>query len=234
MKTLPLFIILTVLTMLSTSCTQKGVHLFILSGQSNMAGLDPKISFTPMISDKFGSENIVVVKDAIGGQPIRRWYKDWTLRDGEDPKQIGDLYDQLMSKVLPAIEGKKVQTVTFLWMQGERDAREELADLYIESFNEIIKQLERDLGRNDINIVIGRLSDFDMENKTYPHWTRLRKLQVEFAESKSNAEWVNTDDLNTGVNKQGKPIENDLHYSVSGYQIFGERLAEKAIRQVER
>lgn len=234
MKNLFFLAIVASVAMLSTGCTQKGVHLFILSGQSNMAGLDPDLSFTPAVSKKFGAENIIVVKDAVGGQPIRRWYKDWTSRESDDPNQIGDLYDQLMSKTLPAIEGKKIQTVTFLWMQGERDARERLADVYIESFNGIIKQLERDLGRDDINIVIGRLSDFDMENKTYPHWTRLRELQVSFADSNSNAAWVDTDDLNTGVNKQGNPIKDDLHYSVSGYKLFGERLAENAIRLIEK
>jgi hypothetical protein len=199
-----------------------------------MAGLDPDISFTPAISQKFGAENVIVVKDALGGQPIRRWYKDWTLRESDDPKQIGDLYDQLLSKVQPALEGKKIQTVTFLWMQGERDARESLADRYIDSFEGLINQLEKDLGRNDINIVIGRLSDFDMENKTYPHWTRIRDLQVAFADSKPNAAWVDTDDLNTGLNEQGNQIKDDLHYSVSGYKRFGERLAQEAIQLIEK
>ena len=54
-------------------------------------------------------------------------------------------------------------------MQGERDAREGLADRYIDSFERIITQLQGDLRRKDINIIMGRLSDFDMENKTYPH-----------------------------------------------------------------
>ena len=220
--------------MLGSSCTQKGSHLFILSGQSNMAGLDPDISFIPAVSQKFGAENVIVVKDALGGQPIRRWHKDWSLRENDDPKQIGDLYDQLLSKVQPAYEGKKVQTVTFLWMQGERDAREGLADRYIDSFEGIITQLEWDLQRKDINIIMGRLSDFDMENKTYSHWTRIRDLQVAFADSKPNTAWVDTDDLNTGLNKQENQIKDDLHYSVSGYKLFGERLAEKAIQLIEK
>ncbi len=235
MKNLPLLVFLLTVTIgMNTGCTQKGAHLFILSGQSNMAGLDPDISFTPAVSKEFGTNNVIVVKDAVGGQPIRRWYKDWILRENDKPKQIGDLYDQLMSKVLPAIEGKEIQTVTFLWMQGERDAREQLADVYIESFKGIISQLQKDLGRDDLNIVIGRLSDFDLENKTYPHWTRVRELQVTFADSNPNAAWVDTDDLNTGVNKQGKSIKDDLHYSVSGYKLFGERLADKAIHLIER
>ena len=55
----------------------KGNHLFILSGQSNMVGLKPEESFTPIIEKKYGKEKIIIVKDAKGGQPIRRWYKEW-------------------------------------------------------------------------------------------------------------------------------------------------------------
>ena len=51
-------------------------------------------------------------------------------------------------------------------MQGERDAREGLADRYIHSLVGIIIQLEGDLRREDINIVMNPLSDFEMENKT--------------------------------------------------------------------
>jgi hypothetical protein len=49
------------------------VHLILLSGQSNMAGMNPEKVFTPEINKHFGAENVVVVKVAQGGQPIRRW-----------------------------------------------------------------------------------------------------------------------------------------------------------------
>ena len=39
-----------------------GKNLFILSGQSNMAGMDPAISFTPVVTKAFGKENIIVAK----------------------------------------------------------------------------------------------------------------------------------------------------------------------------
>ena len=55
-------------------------HLFILSGQSNMAGLRPEESFTPAVEAAFGKDHVIVVKDAQGGQPIRRWYKKWMVR----------------------------------------------------------------------------------------------------------------------------------------------------------
>ena len=105
-------------------------HLFILSGQSNMAGLRPEESFTPAMASAFGEDNVIVVKDAHGGQPIRRWYKKWKSASGDTPKSTGDLYDRLMTKVKAAIEGKDIETVTFVWMQGERDAREKHGEVY--------------------------------------------------------------------------------------------------------
>jgi hypothetical protein len=38
-----------------------------------MAGMNPEKVFTPEINKHFGAENVVVVKVAQGGQPIRRW-----------------------------------------------------------------------------------------------------------------------------------------------------------------
>jgi hypothetical protein len=225
-------IIFCFLTVMITGCSTKGSHIFILSGQSNMAGLDPEVSFIPKIHERYGAKNAIVVKDALGGQPIRRWYKNWKPAQGSEPEATGDLYNQLMEKVYAAIDGRRIQTINFLWMQGERDAREEYGDVYQESLEGLVAQLENDLGRSAINVVIGRLSDFDMANETYPHWTRVRDAQIAFAESRPNTAWVNTDDLNDGVNGKGEPIKNDLHYSVSGYSIFGERLAQEAIELI--
>ena len=211
-----------------------GAHLFILSGQSNMAGLDPNLSFVPAVEAAFGKSNVIVVKDAMGGQPIRRWYKDWTIAPGQDPRAIGDLYDRLMTKVNGAIQGRSIQTVTFVWMQGERDAREKHGPVYGASFKGLLDQLREDLQCRHINFVIGRLSDFDMADTRYPHWTQVRRVQVALAEADPRGAWVNTDDLNDGLNKQGREISNDLHYSVEGYKTLGQRFADKAIALVRR
>jgi hypothetical protein len=211
-----------------------GVHLFILSGQSNMAGMKPEESFTPAVEKAFGKDNVIVVKDAHGGQPIRRWYKDWKSVDGNRPDKTGDLYDRLMQKVKSEMKagGKSIKTATFVWMQGERDANEKHGDIYGDSLNGLFGQLASDLGRNDLNFVIGRLSDFDMQNQKYPHWTLVRNQQVALAKGNSNCVWVDTDDLNDGKNRRGQMIKNDLHYSADGYVILGQRFADEAIRMV--
>ncbi|MGQ1786183.1 sulfatase-like hydrolase/transferase [Saccharicrinis sp. GN24d3] len=53
------------------------------------------------------------------------------------------------------------------------------------------------------------------------------------AESNPRFEWINTDDLNDGLNNKGIEINNDLHMSVDGYKVMGERFAEKAIQLVK-
>ena len=208
-------------------------HLFILSGQSNMVGLNPDESFIPILEKKFGKEKIIIIKDAKSGQPIRRWNKTWKGKNFEIKDSIGNLYNSLINKVRKVIINKKINTVTFIWMQGERDAREELADFYEESLIDLYNQLTYDLKFKDINFLIGRISDFDLLNINYKHWTRIRDIQVKVAESNIRFDWINTDDLNDGINKKGIKINNDLHYSVSGYKILGQRFAEKAIKMID-
>ncbi len=228
---LQLAVVLGLVTVLLVSCSpnREGKHLFILSGQSNMVGLLPEESFTPIIETQFGPDNVIIVKDAHGGQPIRRWYRDWKPLKGNEPIAQPDLYDSLWTKTNTAIQKEKIETVTFIWMQGERDAREKLGDVYERSLIGLYDQLSADLKRNDLNFIIGRLSDFDMQNERYPHWTLIRDIQVKVAESNPRFGWINTDDLNDGYNKNGKKIKNDLHMSSDGYTEMGKRFAEQAI-----
>lgn len=218
------------------SCESKpqGKHLFILSGQSNMAALNPEDSFIPAIEATFRKENIIVVKDAVGGQPIRRWYKNWKASDENGPPAKPDLYHGLMSKVYDSIKDRSLATVTFIWMQGERDAREKHGDVYEKSLIGLYDQLSDDLKREDINFIIGRLSDFDLSNSKYPHWQMVREAQVKVAESNPQFEWIDTDALNDGLNKRGKEINNDLHMSVQGYKSMGILFAEKSIELIHK
>ena len=62
----------------------------------------------------------------------------------------------------------------------------------------------------------------------------VRDIQVKIAENHPRGAWVDTDDLNDGMNRKGKTIKNDLHYSVDGYKTFGKRLADEAIQLIEK
>ena len=231
MKTAALFVLSFFLCIVAQA-EHHAKHLFILSGQSNMQGHRPEEAFTPTVEKALGKDKVIVVQDALGGQPIHRWWKQWKTPEGKKPAQSGDLYDRLMSKVNPAIKGKKLASVSFVWMQGERDAKMGWGDLYEEALVGLHAQLAKDLGRNpkEMTFVIGRLSDFDMNNKRYVHWTKVREAQVKVADSSQKFTWVDTDDLNDGKNRRGKDIKDDLHYSAEGYKTLGLRFAEASLK----
>ena len=229
-----IFVMFVAVTALAADKADQGKHLFILSGQSNMAGLNPKDSFAPTVAAEFGKENVIVVKSAQGGQPIRKWYKKWTDSNGKPSKSAGELYDVLMKQVKPAIKGQSLKSVTFVWMQGERDAREEHGKVYEASLKGLLAQLSGDLQRQDINFVIGRLSDFGVKDAGRPDWNLIREVQVKVADASPRGGWVDTDDLNDGVNKKGKEIKDDLHYSVKGYKLLGKRFADKSIELIKK
>lgn len=215
---------------ISANFADDGKHLFILSGQSNMVGMDPNVTFIPAVEKEFGKENVIVVHDAKSGMPIASWYN----KDGGEKKKRGGLYKRLMRKVNEAIKGKKLASVTFVWMQGERDAREKRGNIYAENFKALLGLIKKDLKLKDLNFVIGRLSDYDMKNQKYQHWTKVREVQMAVADADPRGAWINTDDLNDGKSKKGKNLKNDLHYSKQGYDDLGTRFAEKAIELIKK
>jgi len=215
-------------------CKKLERHLFVLSGQSNMVGMDPEVSFAPIVAREFGKDQVLVVKNAHSGQSIRSWAKsnheDPPPTRGRVPKVRGELYDPLIKKVKAAIEGEKLKTVTLIWMQGESDLNNTAYEAYL---NELLEQLERDLMFSKINIVIGRISDSGLDNpKRLEGRLRIRRVQEEFAKVHPRRAWVDTDDLNDRE-LDGKKI-NDLHYTKEGYRILGERFARRAIGLIKK
>ena len=185
-----------------------------------MANMDPARVFTPEVERHFGARNVVVVKVAQKGQPIRRWYKDWKVSGDQNPAQIGDIYEQLIQAAKAAMNGKSLKSVTLVWMQGERDAKEGLSAHYEEAFRGLLGQIKTDLKVAEMNYVIGRLSDSGQGKKD---WDNIRAIQQKLGEAGPHAAWVNTDDLNDGASGKG----DDLHYSKAGYDLLAKRYAEK-------
>ncbi len=207
-----------------TACAkeeEKMLHLFIVSGQSNMARLDPEVSFSPAVRKAFPNDDVIIVKDATGGQPIRQWYTPPKKRG--KPGTVGPLYKSLMAKVKAALGDRKPTTVTFVWMQGERDAKTNLHGVYAEHLKGLVRKIKTDLKHKDMHVVIGRLSDCRNGQKG---WDAIRKIQVDLSEANALWEWVDTDDLN------GR--KNDLHYTKKGYKTLGERFAKKAVALIKK
>lgn len=213
---------------------EKPVHIFILSGQSNMAGMDPKLGFEPEAKQLFPDANVVYFKVARGGRPIRLWVEQWdeiAKKHSLEPKnQSTQFYQPILEQYRKLLEKyPKPASVTFCWMQGERDAREKLSAAYADSLQQLITNLRQDLGQPEMNFVIGRLSDFGKPD--YADWQNVRKAQVDVASKDKHGAWVDCDDLN---DKEKAGVKrDDLHYTKEGYELLGRRFARQAKALIE-
>jgi len=228
-----LAIFLAVLLAQGATAADKPVHLFILSGQSNMAGMDPNKGFKQEAEKLFPGAEIVFFKSAKGGQPIRFWVNEWnSLAENHDlaPRiDSAKFYKPLLDGYAKLLEKHpKPASVTFCWMQGERDAKENLSTAYTEAMNLLIANLRRDLKQPEMNFVIGRLSDHKKNDKS---WDAVRDSQVNVSKADKRGAWVDCDDLNDKENKGVK--RDDLHYTKDGYVLLGQRYARQAKALIE-
>ena len=229
-----LFLIL-LLTTSTCFADDKPVHLFILSGQSNMAGMDPETGFLPEANKLFKGDQVVYIKVAKGGQPICRWLEEWTdiaEKKGLDAKHISrihrdgkvEFYQPILDQYQEMLKKHpSLTSVTFCWMQGERDANGGAHAAYKDALKLLISKLRRDLKRPDMNIVIGRIGDYALDR---PSCVAVRKVQREIVNEDPRGAWVDVDDLNNRE-KDGKVI-NAVHYNrPEGYITLGRRFARQ-------
>ena len=208
---------------------EKPTHIFILSGQSNMAGMDPKVGFEDEAAKLFPDAEVRYFKVARGGQPIRLWVEQWdeiAKKHGLAAKNAETKYYQpILSQYRELVsQDANPASVTFCWMQGERDARENLSAAYFDALSQLIENLRRDLKQPQMSFVIGRLSDFGPE--TNAQWQAVRKAQVDLANQDPRGAWVDCDDLN---DKESNGVKrNDLHYTKQGYELLGRRYVRQA------
>ena len=210
MKSLNLFFTILALVMTYVSAmgdekAERPVHLFILSGQSNMVGMDPETGFMPEAKKLFKDEKVVYIKVAKGGQPICRWLEEWTdlaEKKGLDQKHISRIHrDGKVEFYQPILDQYKemlkkhpeLTSITFCWMQGERDANGGAHAPYKDALKLLISKLRKDLNRPDMNIVIGRIGDYALGK---PSPDAVRKVQREIADEDPHGAWIDVDDLN--------------------------------------
>ena len=223
------------------AAADKPAHLFILSGQSNMAGMNPKLGFEHETARLFPAAEVAYIKVAFGGQPIRYWVAEWdamATKHGIDvetarakDKSKGTLYYQPILDQFAELLKKHPTpaSATFCWMQGENDAKTGLDAAYGDALKQLVANLRRDLKQPEMNFVIGRLSDFGKaDNKP---WQAIRQAQVDLAKADPRGSWVDCDDLN---NKEKNGVtRDDLHYTPEGYKLLGERYVRQAKALIE-
>ena len=116
-------------SVIAKAVAEKPVHLFVLSGQSNMAGMNPETGFMTEAKKLFKDERVVYIKVAKGGQPICRWLEEWqdiAKKNGLEENHIKRIHRggkvEFYQPILDQYKGMvkkhpKFKSVTFCWMQ---------------------------------------------------------------------------------------------------------------------
>jgi hypothetical protein len=221
----------------------KDMKLFLLIGQSNMAGRG-KVEE----QDKVENPNIfmltkdlkwVVAKDpvhfdkgAAGVGLCSEFARDLHKADpksniGLIPCAMGGssldqwqpgkpLYTTAVTRAKEALKQGKLAGI--LWHQGESDAKPELIATYPARFETMITQLRKELGAENVPVLIGEV---------IPGHGKHDEVNVALAETAkktSNAVLVSSADL-------GK---KQLHYDSADYRALGKRYAEAFLKMVKK
>ncbi len=192
-----------------------------------------KAAFTAHVEEQYGEENSVVVMRMKSGRGIRFWVTDYDqpADRGLTEKKMtsnGMEYKPLLETALAAVKAQSFDTVGFIWMQGESDANNRLSEVYEESFLKLVGQLRKDLKREDLYYVIGRINDYAKSRPGNAHWKRVRETQIKLGKTPRNA-WIDTDDLNGG---NADNPDGDIHFPREGALRLGRRFADKAIEMI--
>jgi hypothetical protein len=201
-------------------------HLILLSGQSNMSRMiwsdeENQTGYllgqmlVPTLERAFPNDQFIIVPVAYGGRPISSWVPN------------GNIYNELIRTANQRTAGKKIDTVTFIWRQGEADHdNDALAKAYEGNLRKLYTQLKGDFKNNEVNWVIGRLNDADIRMtpswQYHDNWMLIRRDEVNVANSIARARWVDCDSFNDDGG-------NGVHGAPSDYLRQQKAFADAAI-----
>ena len=158
-------------------------HLYLLAGQSNMAGRGETDSLsTPnnirilMLNEEdewsiardplhFDKPKVAGVGPGLAfGQKMLTYEKDKNVRIGLIPCAVGgtsidqwqdSLYDESVGRLRIALQYGVIKGI--IWHQGESDSSEEKAEVYIDKLQKLIARYRDETGNDDLPFVAGEL-----------------------------------------------------------------------------
>lgn len=221
------------------------LQIYLLMGQSNMAGRDiadmDGQAPDPRILVLGGDGNWVVGKDPIhpktsstasGVGPGLAFARDMltdspALRIGLVPTAVGgtalkrwvkggDLYERALNQARLAARSGSIRSV--LWHQGESDAKTTAdGQTYEARLMQMFKDLRADLGQPDLPIVIGQLGEF-LQTDAFPATPVVKEALHHLPAVLPNVGLADS----SGLNHKG----DHLHFTSSAARELGRRFAQ--------
>ena len=217
-------------------------HLYLLVGQSNMAGrgkiaLEDKVAVPRVLMLNKGNEWVSAVDPihfdkTIAGVSLGRTFGIEMAKSNKDVKiglipcavggtpirrwqQHGDLYKVALKRAKLAQKDGVIKGI--LWHQGEGDSgKEETAKIYEAQLHAMVTAWRKDLAGENIPVVVGELGQFFKRAK----FKGTVDAALKALPSKvKHAAWVSAE----GLEHKGDVV----HFNAAGYREFGKRYAEK-------
>ena len=167
------------------------------------SGIGPQASFADETA-RYYSVRVGIIPCADGGTCLDQWQEGSVL------------YDHAV--MMARLAARTSRLAGILWHQGEGDCTPDGVPAYFDKFAAMIGSMRRDLGRKDLPLLIGELSDHyapEWKMGTLP--LELNKVFVRLAESLPNTAVVPAADL---------PLKEDgLHFNAVAQRELGRRFA---------
>ncbi|HVU25396.1 MAG TPA: sialate O-acetylesterase [Opitutus sp.] len=227
----------TALALAADAVAPKEMKLFLLIGQSNMAGRGPigpedtvphprvfvqtkELTWAPAVDplhyDKpaligvgLGSTFGRVIADENPGAVIGLIPAAFGGTSLDQWKPGGQLYTDAVARAKEAMKSGKLAGI--LWHQGENDATDHTAGTYVARFATMIAQLRHDLGAEDVPVVVGELGRFFANNGD------INAVLAEVPQHVPHCALVSSE----GLTDKG----DQIHFSTPAYHELGRRYA---------
>lgn len=197
----------------------------------------PELTFAVHLRELRPGEKVAIIKYAKGGSSLDDRVAGWGTWDPHDARGEGELrginqYDHALGAIESAMRPRDIDgdgeedrliPAGIVWMQGETDGTDaETAAAYGENLAELMEMLRAALRRDDLPVVIGRISDSGRGQgeggRVWAFGDEVREAQEQFAVTDACAAVVTSTD--------GYGYSDPYHYDSAGYIDLGRRFAE--------
>jgi len=236
----------------ATPPPKEKLRVYLLMGQSNMAGRDTRelstqttdphvLAMTPegkwsVAKDPIHQKDGRIEPGAGPGIPFALGMvrADATITIGLVPCAVGgtplkrwvkggDLYQLALDRAKVAVQSGTLAGV--LWLQGEADSdKQPWADTYEKRLADMFKDLRQDLGAPELPIVVGQIGEFLPKDK-HPYVDTVRAALRKMPQVVPNTGYADS----AGLGDKG----DHLHYSAAAQREMGARFAA-AMQQLHK
>ena len=192
-----------------------------LNSFTDLANFGPELTLIHNLSVALPNDQLLFIKYAVNGTSLYAWSPTWTPTKAAytENEAAGNLYPILLSHIQTATEGKEVSFSGFFMMQGERDAKYEIAaSHYKNNMILLVSALRADLV-TEAPFIYGIINP---PPDRFPYAYQVIQAQMGFVRCLPKVYPVSTH----GLTKQS----DGVHYDTPGQQELGKRFADVFLR----